>query len=253
MPRHKQVATCRRSGGPVSKMCPCEHCSLAVCSVCGEAAGGLTTDCPGVKIDADRSREIYETALDYTDERGWYLAQPGELQVTQYEATVKRSPRFESTATASPPQDPRAVVAPSINWAAVDRIADLKDTLSQKAIAWVLADRIADDHSAKLTRLEREVAEHLPQGQASAPDAHAQELLKALEYEKIGFHLANQRADKCDDEFRQAARRLVAALEEGQVVAVANDKRLFTRTCGCTVVAGDACPHVLTALFGERK
>ena len=253
MPRHKQVTTCRRGGGPVSKTCPCEHCSLAVCAVCGGAEGTLTTDCPGKTIDAERHQEIYETNLDYTDERGWYLAQPGELQVKQrYGATVvKRSPRFESTEVPpEPPRpDPRVVVAPSINWAAVDRTIDLQHELSQKAIAWVLADRVADDHSATLTRLKDEIDAHLPKGQE--PNEHARELLKTREYEKIGFGLASQRAEKCNDEFRQAARKLVAALEAGQVATVANDKRLFTRTCGCTVIAGDACPHFVAASSGS--
>ena len=249
MPRHKQVTTCRRGGGPVSKMCSCEHCSLTVCEVCGGAEGTLTTDCPGKKIETERQQEIYETNRDYTDERGWYLAQPGDLQVMQrYGATVvKRTPRFEDTTLSPepPPPDPRAVVAPSINWVAVDHITDLKHELSLRAIAWVLADRVADDHAATLARIEDEVAVHLPKGQD--PNEHALELLKTLEYEKIGFRLANQRAEKCDDEFRQSARRLVATLEEGQVAAVSNDKMLFTRTCGCTVVAGTACPHFVAA------
>jgi hypothetical protein len=230
MPRHKQVTTCRRGGGPVSKMCPCEHCSLAVCEVCGGAEGTLTTDCPGTKIDGARHQEIYETSLDYTDERGWHLAQPGELQVKQrYGATiVRRSPRFESTEVPpEPPRpDPRTIVAPSINWATVDRTAHLQHELMLKGIAWVLADRVADDHSAALTRLENEVDEHLPKSPVflmvtgttgtlgSAPNEHARELLKKLEHEKIGFHLASQRAEKCDDEFRQAARKLVEALED---------------------------------------
>ena len=177
MPRHQQVTTCRRHGGPVSKMCTCEHCALAVCSVCGGAEGTLTTDCPGTPIATERLQEIYETPLDYTDERGWYLAQPGDLQLKQRygETIVKRSPRFESTDV--PPAlmrpDPRAVVAPNIDWAAVDCIADLKDALARKAIDWVLADRVAEDHSAKLTSIEHEVAEHLPKGQE--PSEHAQE------------------------------------------------------------------------------
>jgi hypothetical protein len=222
MPRHKQVT---------------DRDALAMCSVCGGVESTLTTDCPGSKHD--RHQELHETNLDYTDARGWFLAQPATV--------VKRTPRFETADAPSEPPcpDPRAVVAPSINWAAVDRITNLKDVLAQKAIAWVLSDRIADDHSAKLGRLQDEVAAQLPQGQE--PDEHAKELLKTLEYEKIGFHLANQHADKCDDEFRQVARRLVTALEEGQVVAVANDRMLFTRTCGCTVVAGTECPHFVAA------
>jgi hypothetical protein len=184
--------------------------------------------------------EIIETNLDYTDDRGWHLAHNAEgLPI------ARRSPRFESTEVPpEPPRpDPRAIVAPSIDWNAVDRITDLKHELSQKAIAWVLADRVAEDHSARLVRLE--VAAQLPKGQE--PNAHAQELLKMLEYEKIGFRLANQSAEKCNDEVRQAMRKLVVTLEEGHVTTVANDKMLFTRTCGCTAIAGTACPHFIAA------
>lgn len=238
MPRHKQVTTCRKSGGPVSKHCSCEHCCLAVCEVCGGAEGSLTTDCPGEKVAYDRHQEVFETNLDYTDDRGWHLAQNGDG------SPIRRSPRFEDTTLPpeAPRPDPRAVVAPSIDWAAVDHITDLKHELSLKAIAWVLADRVAEDRAAILTRIEDEVAVHLPKGQE--PSEHALEMLKTLEYEKIGFRLANQSAEKCDDEFRQEARRLVATLEK------ANDKMLFTRTCGCTVVAGTACPHFVAANTG---
>ena len=237
MPRHKQVTTCRKTSGAVSKFCTCSHCTLSVCQVCDAYEGGLTTDCPGTKIAFDKQQEVYETSLDYTDDRGWHLGEPMK----------RRVPRFEDTTLppAPPRVDPRTVVAPSIDWTAVDRITDLKHELSQKAIAWVLADRIAEDHSAKLVSLEDEVATHLPKGQE--PNEHALELLKALEYEKIGFRLANQSAEKCDDALRQAARKLVAALEAGQVATVANDKMLFTRTCGCTVIAGAACPHFVGA------
>ena len=57
MPRHKQVTACRKSGGPTSKSCSCEHCALSVCSVCGGAEGTLTTDCPGTQINGDRQQE----------------------------------------------------------------------------------------------------------------------------------------------------------------------------------------------------
>jgi hypothetical protein len=243
MPRHHQVTTCRKSGGPVSKHCSCEHCTLSVCSVCDAGEGGLTTDCPGSKIAFDKQQEIYETSLDYTDDRGWHLAEP----------MMRRSPRFESTKL--PPEPPhvdlRATIAPSIDWGTVDRNASLQHELAQKAIAWVLADRIADDHSATLTRLEDEVDAQLPRKEAidaitdkvdlSQPDEQTRELLGKLEYEKIEFHLASRRAEKCDEEFRQAARKLVTALESGHVPA--HDEMLFKRTCGCTVVAGTACPH----------
>lgn len=232
MPRHKQVTTCRKSGGSLSKLCGCEHCTLDICSVCGGGEGSLTTDCPGKEVDADRHQEICETSLDYTDDRGWHLS------------VMRRTPRFKSTR--NPPEaphvDPRTVVAPSIDWFTVDRHASLKDELDKRAIAWVLADRICEDHSAAITRIEDEIDDRLAAGDAP-PDLG--QLLAKLESAKISFRLADQQAQRCNDEFRQAARVLVAALEESPSVATV--PMLFTRTCGCTVVAGAACPHFLAA------
>lgn len=222
MPRHKRPTT---------------H---DVCDVCGGAQSTLTTDCPGLTIDTARLQEIHETPLDYTDERGWHLPPDGN----------KRSPRFESTHVPPAPlrPDPRVIVAPNIDWPVMDRIADLKNNLLRKAIDWVLAERVADDHSAKLTRIEEEIAEHLPHGQE--PNEHAQELLSELEGVKIGFHLANQREEERKDEFHQLARHLVTTLE------AARDRQrqemMFTRTCGCTVVAGAACPHFVAAKTATR-
>lgn len=201
MPRHKQVTTCRKSGGPVSKFCSCEHCTLAVCSACGSYEGGLTTDCPGSKVSFDRQQEVYETNLDYSDDRGWHQGEPMK----------RRSPRFEETRLPpEPPRaDPRATIAPTIDWAMVDRNAALQHELSLRAIAWVLADRSAEDNSAICTRLEDEIDAL----RGRDPNVHTQELLTKLESATIDFKLANQRAEKCDDEFRQAARKLVEALE----------------------------------------
>jgi len=84
MPAHIQVTTCRH-GGPVSKFCSCEHCTLSVCSVCGSWEGGLTTDCPGQRVSFDRQEEVYKTDLDYTDKLGWHHDGKG---------TRARSPRF---------------------------------------------------------------------------------------------------------------------------------------------------------------
>ena len=241
MPRHKQVTTCRKYGGPISDRCGCEFCCLAVCAVCGGAEGSLTTDCPGERINHDRQQEIYETTLDYVDARGWHLAG------TDDGIPIARSPRFENTKLPpEPPQsDLRAVIAPSIDWVAVDRMLNLQHVLLQKALAWVRADRAADELAATLTRIEDDVA-LMPKGQDPAEsNAHARELLKTLEHKKIGYRLTNQRAETCDGEFRQAARTLFAALEESQVAA--NDELLFTRICGCTVVAGAACPHFVAA------
>ena len=202
MPRHKQVMTCLRGDGPISKFCSCAHCTLCVCSVCGAYEGGLTTDCPGVKVDFDHQQEVYETKLDYTDERGWH----------QGESMKLRSPRFEETKLPpTPPRvDPRVVVEPSINWAAVDHMTNLQHELSQRAIAWVLADRICEDRTATLARVEDETEKLRGKEQLDEGD---RDLLAKLEHEKIGFQLACRRVEACDDEFRQAARKLVTALE----------------------------------------
>lgn len=229
MPRHQQITTCRKGGGPISKFCTCQHCTLSVCEVCGAYEDGLTTDCPGSKIDFDKQQEIYETSLDYTDDRGWHL---GEL-------LKRRTPCFAQTKLPpTPPSvDPRTVTAPSIDWDVVDRNALLQHELSLKAIAWVLADRIADDHSATLTRLEDEIDAQMPRSTAGnktvsvEPNERVRELLATLEHEKIGFHLASQRVEKCDDEFRQAARMLVSALEGASpaLPATPEDPETLTR------------------------
>src|SRR5207244_4462062 len=107
--------TCRRNSDPTTPGCGlCEHCCLSVCSVCGGAEGTLTTDCPGTKISTEREEEICETSLDYTDARGWHLAE-----------SQRRSPRFESRRKAAPAPtaaDPRATAAPGIDWSRVDRM-----------------------------------------------------------------------------------------------------------------------------------
>lgn len=208
MPHHKQVTTCRKSDGPVSKMCTCEHCTLSICAVCGSGEGTLTTDCPGTKVAYDRQQEVFETNLDYTDERGWHLEPSGAN-----EPLVRRSPRFEDTKMPpEPPRiDPRTLAAPSIDWARVDRTMDLQHDLTLKAIAWVLADRACED-SAASERLAQEATAHL-RGKSQL-DVHDQERMAALERLKIDFQIACRRVEKCDDEFRQTARRLVAELEE---------------------------------------
>lgn len=205
MPRHKQVTTCRKSGGPISKFCSCEHCTLSVCSVCGAYEGGLTTDCPGVGVSYDRQKEVYETNFDFSDSRGWHQGEPMK----------RRSPRFEDTKLPpEPPRaDPRATIAPTIDWKTVDRNAGLQHELAKRAIAWVLADRTCEDRSAALARTQDDADARLAAG------AQLQELLAKLEGEKIDFHLASQHAEKCDDEFRQTARKLVEALEAPLVLA----------------------------------
>jgi len=200
MPRHKRVTACRK-GGPVSKHCSCEHCTLAVCSVCGGFEGALTTDCPGTKVDSDKLKEVFETSLDYTDDRSWHLADP----------TKRRAARFEHTEVPpEPPRaDPRSQVAPSIDWATVDHYAVLQHELTKKALAWVLADRSCEEHSASLARVEDEGRQAILAGYVIDRES----VLARLERAKVYFHLADQLAQRCDDEFRQAARQLVDALE----------------------------------------
>ncbi len=77
MPLHQQVTKCLRGGGKVSRYCGCQHCCLAVCSVCGAYEGSLTTDCPGERVDYDKQQEVYTTMLDYVDGRGWHLSEHG--------------------------------------------------------------------------------------------------------------------------------------------------------------------------------
>jgi len=181
------------------------ECLLNGCSVCGAGEGSLTTDCPGRKVTFDKQQEVYETNLDYTDERGWHLAAKNLLGKTQ------RTPRFEHTEVPAPPprSDPRVLVAPTIDWARVDRTTNLQHELAKRAIAWVLADRAAEDSSAVCARLEDQIDEQ----RGRDPNAHTQELHDKFKRATIDFQHANQRSEKCDDEFRQAARRLVTELE----------------------------------------
>jgi len=299
MPRHKQVTTCRKTGGPVSDRCSCEHCMLAVCSVCGAYEGGLTTDCPGAKVSFDRQQEVYETNLDYTDDRGWHqgasmknrsprfepesvihapilaplrhesLPPPAESysatyariagctcgwrtpssatdsdtafarHVTETKLIQRRIPGETSSSSSREAlflRDPDAAArvaednqrlldlirkrpahdarggARATDWAAIDRTADLQRELAQKAIAWVLADRVAEDRTASYGRVQDEIRTHMRGKQE--PDDRGRELLAKLEQEKKDFHLADERAQERDDEFRQAARKLVAELEK---------------------------------------
>ena len=166
MPLHKQVTTCLKSGGPVSKFCSCNHCTLSVCFVCGAYEGSLTTDCPGETINFDRQKEIYETNLDYSDTRGWHQGEDRWPKETHFEVVGDE-------------------VVPR---ARVDRESLLRD-LEQKAIAWARADRDCEDKSAAYDRAKED------------------------EQAKVAFHLADDRAQQCDDEFRQAARKLADAQE----------------------------------------
>ena len=205
MPRHKQVTACRKGGGPVSKFCSCEHCCLLVCSVCGASEGSLTTDCPGVPVGFDKHTEVYETKLDYTDERGWH----------QGEAMEHRSPRFEGVPLSPTPMceyvDPRTTLTPTMDWAKIDRMQTLQHELTLKSIAWVKADRFCEDASALLTRFEEEASALRGKTTLEPSDA---ELLAKLERAQIDFRLADQKVQKCDDERSQASRKLVDMLEQ---------------------------------------
>lgn len=204
MPRHQQATSVVETAVPM-------------CSTCGAREGGLTTDCPGTKIDYDKQLEIYETNLDYTDDRGWHLG----------ESAKSRAPRFANTRVPpTPPSvDPREVVAPSVDWTLVDRAASLQHELSRRAIAWALSDRDCEEAAALCARLKDEVDKTSigPKLKTGTRLNQADnELLVRLERAKIDFHLACDRAEKCDEEFKQLARRLVAELEARPLPAAAN-------------------------------
>ena len=242
MPHHKQVTTCRKSCGPVSKFCTCEHCTLSVCEVCGAFEGSLTTDCPGEQVDLDRQKEVYETNLDYTKTRGWHQGESMKLRSPRFEPrkidehqsleqTAKRLDDLEhdpfTKAWTSMQSLERArqrarhrtstrVDLSSIQWERHhEQTKDLQHELAQRAVAWVIADRICDDRAAALLRIENEVDAHLQEGRPS--NEHDRELIGKLANEGISFRLADQRAQKCDEEFRQAAQKLVDALEQSTI------------------------------------
>lgn len=203
MPRHQQVTTCRRTNGPISRGCTCEHCNLAICAVCGAYEGGLTTDCPGTRVAFKQQCEVHETCLDYTDSRGWH----------QGERMENRSPRFLNTrlTPTAPRRDPRATVAPSIDWTKVDQNKALQHELTLRAIDWTLADRECDRLSAALNQVK-----------------------DAFEEVQTNFQQACRRVEECDDEFRQAARRLVDALLPAGSLEPPNATRVCMQ-CGATV------------------
>lgn len=195
MPSHQQI--------------PQAHVSS--CQLCGAQGDDLTTDCPGVLLAPHIRQEVCETNLDYTDARGWH----------QGTAKDQRIPNFGQPQPDLPRSDPRASIAPSIDWAAIDRSAELQHALAKRAIAWVVADRACEEASAELTRVEDEMRRaeaeiHQHATSALARDRFLSADRRALDEARVRFHLADQRAQERDDEFRQAARRLVAALEDRQ-------------------------------------
>ena len=64
---HKNVTTCLRTKGPLSMHCTCEHCNLAVCSVCGAWEGGLPTHCPGARVTHDQMDAIAKGEIDFVE------------------------------------------------------------------------------------------------------------------------------------------------------------------------------------------
>lgn len=74
--RHVQVTECL-NGGKASNFCSCWHCTLSVCARCGAYEGGLTTHCPGERVDFDTTQAVYTTGLDYTTQRGWHMSNVG--------------------------------------------------------------------------------------------------------------------------------------------------------------------------------
>jgi hypothetical protein len=247
MPRHRRITECRH-GGAISKLCSCEHCTLFVCALCGAYEGSLTTDCPGERVGFDRQREVCETKLDYTDGRGWHQGESmkrhsPDMRPSDGVAAGAHTPCYDD-----PPDRTEVTrfaringclcgwrvppgttdfdeafllhvtgVDASIDWATVTSTTALLRALAQKAIAWALADRVADKHSVDLVRVREEVDACLPprEGQPGRLDERVPALLQKLEGAKIGFHRADQRAVRCDEEFRQVARKLVAQLEKG--------------------------------------
>jgi hypothetical protein len=188
MPPHKHVTDCLKTGGPISPHCTCPHCALSVCSVCAAYEGGLTTDCPGEHLTADRQDEIYKEGLNFIDGVGWYRALPKDAPV---------APRFEPRELGDKPTR------------TPDEKTASEQALVASARAWARADRAAEDRYAVLLRAEEAADVYLAGKRGQDVDEHAAGLLAKLEREKIGATLADQRAQECDGRMRAAARRLI--------------------------------------------
>ncbi len=116
--------------------------------------------------------------------------------------------RHVATAIASGQTDWDQQHAPST------RVVKLESDLVLKVISWIQADRIADQHSAELERAKLAADAHMFPRRGQPPDDRTRELLAALERAKADFHLADQLAVRCDDEFRQVAGQLADELEK---------------------------------------
>jgi hypothetical protein len=110
------------------------------------------------------------------------------------------------------------LVAPTIDWAAVDRAQNLEHELAKKAIVWVLSDRFCEERSASLSQVQDEAQ---PLRGKTDLDDRDRELLARLEQESISFKIACRRVEQYVEEFHQAARLLVATLEETSIVVSA--------------------------------
>jgi hypothetical protein len=133
----------------------------------------------------------------------------------------KRSPRFaEAPRPVTSSADPRDSIAPEIDWRRVDQHAELQHRLALKALAWALADRDCEELSAALTHMEDE-ADKLKKREP--PATTLLEMGAALEREKIGFQKSCRKVERCEDEFKQAARQLLEALEEKHKPLLAPD------------------------------
>jgi hypothetical protein len=97
MPLHKAEPYCLKDKSTKTHdCCSCQHCTLAVCRVCGQYEGGLTQDCPGVKMASGVGALVYEGGLDYSDAKGWFVHAPEDM--TPSRKGFRPGPRFEPTA-----------------------------------------------------------------------------------------------------------------------------------------------------------
>lgn len=97
MPFHKPEQYCLKDkNSKTHDCCSCQHCTLAVCRVCGQYEGGLTQDCPGVKMSMEVGSMVYEVGLDYSDARGWFVHTIEDMAPSR--KGFRPSPRFEPEA-----------------------------------------------------------------------------------------------------------------------------------------------------------
>ena len=248
MPSHQQVTTCLRRGGPVSKHCTCAHCTLIMCAVCGSYKEGLTTDCPGVKIDLDKQREIYETPLDYTDARGWHQGAPRGRRAPSF-ATTRQALDNAVVHRDEVDRVARLLIAEwerverrAVNLSYVATFADMARVVIEdrrlacadpRSIGALAIEGVSVDHSAglqhELTRREltrRAIAWALADREcddlaAVITQAGNEDVARST---KIDFQGACRRVEACDEAFRQTARKLMGLLEGLQGVTSPSER-----------------------------